>query len=155
MARTFRPLGLVAALLAAGCNLDNPEPTREIVWADAETEELARRACYDCHSNETHWPWYSYAPVVGSFVAKDVHRARCHMNFSHWDRPNEDAYDAPEKILEKEMPLASYRAAHKEARLTDEERQRLAEGFLRTFQSDPPVDGGDPCEDDDDGVFDD
>lgn len=155
MARTFRPLGLVAALLAAGCNLDNPEPTREIVWADAETEEIARRACYDCHSNETHWPWYSYAPVVGSLVAKDVHRARCHMNFSHWDRPNENAYDAPEKILEKEMPLASYRAAHKEARLTDEERQRLAEGFLATLRSDPPIDGGDPCEDDDDGVFDD
>ena len=147
MPRTIAAVTLAALL--AGCKLDNPPATRDIQWADAETEALARRACYDCHSNETHWPWYSHAPVVGSLVAKDVHQARCHMNFSHWDRPNEDAWEAPEKLLDREMPLAMYLAAHKEARLTDDERQQLADGFLRTFATDPPVEGGDPCEDDD------
>lgn len=134
------------ALLMLSCKLDNPEITREIVWIDAETEALARRACYDCHSNETHWPWYSRAPIVGSLVASDVHRGRCHMNFSQWDRPNEEAWEAPEKVLEGEMPLAMYLTAHKEARLTDEERSRLAEGLAATFQEDPPLEG-EACDD--------
>ena len=136
---------LVLALLV-GCRLDNPPTTRDIVWADAETEALARRACYDCHSNETHWPWYARAPVVGSIVAGDVHRGRCHMNFSEWDGPNEEAWDAPDEVRDGDMPLGMYTAAHEEAQLTPDERDRLAAGLAATFAADPPREG-EACED--------
>jgi hypothetical protein len=136
---------LLLPLLVA-CKLDNPRTTRDIVWSDPETEALARRACYDCHSNDTHWPWYSNVPVVGNLVAGDVHRGRCHMNFSEWDGPNEEAEEAPEEVREGEMPLGMYTAAHPEARLTPEEREQLAQGLARTFAADPPR-AGEACED--------
>lgn len=137
---------LLALLILTACKHDNPPTTREVVWSDAETEALARRACYDCHSNETHWPWYSWMPVVGSLVTSDVHRGRCHLNFSEWDRFYDDAAEAPEKVREKEMPLGMYLAAHREARLTEAEREQLAAGLARTLRDDPPV-GPEACED--------
>ena len=122
---------------------------REIVWADAETEALARRACYDCHSHETDWKTLHRLPILNSLVRSDVKRGRCKMNFSAWDGPNEEAWEAPSAVLDGEMPLALYTASHGEARLTDEERRQLADGLMRTFADDPPQDG-EGCEDDDD-----
>lgn len=135
------------ALTLVGCKLDNPPITQEIHWDSERTEELARRACYDCHSNETKWPWTSYVPIVGSIVASDVHNARCHMNFSAWDRGNEDAWDAADEIRDGEMPLGAYTMMHKAARLSDAELEELAQGFERTLALDPPR-SGEPCEDD-------
>jgi hypothetical protein len=45
---------------------------------------MLRRACYDCHSNETQWPWYSRVPGLGNMLARDVRRARATFNFSEW-----------------------------------------------------------------------
>lgn len=144
-----RPV-LCVLVLSVGCGLpDNPPITREIQWVDAETEELARRACYDCHSNETVWKGSHRWPVVNSIVRSDVKRGRCHMNLSEWDGPNEDAWDAPEELLDGDMPLGMYLKTHKHARLTDDEIVRLAEGFEATFALDPPLDG-EACEDEDD-----
>lgn len=136
----------MVALWLGACRHDNPTTTREVVWADATTEALARRACYDCHSNETHWPWYSWMPIAGSLVTSDVHRGRCELNFSEWDRFYDDASEAPEKVREKEMPLGMYLAAHRDARLTDAERETLAKGLAETFRTDPPV-GPRACDD--------
>ncbi|MCB9677997.1 MAG: heme-binding domain-containing protein [Alphaproteobacteria bacterium] len=134
-------------LLAIGCALpDNPPVTREIEWIDAETEALARRACYDCHSNETVWKGGHRVPVVNSLVRSDVKRGRCKMNFSEWDGPNEDAWDAPSELLDGEMPLGLYLKTHEHARLTDDEVQALADGLNATFELDPPLDG-ERCED--------
>lgn len=125
---------------------ENPPVEREIAWVDAETEALARRACYDCHSNETVWKGTHRIPVVNSIVRGDVKRARCKMNFSAWDGPNEEAWDAPDEVLDGDMPLPSYLQTHAPARLTDDERLLLAEGLLATFELDPPRDG-ERCED--------
>lgn len=139
---------LALALLSAACGLpDNPPVEREITWVDAETEDLARRACYDCHSNETEWKSGHRVPIVNGMVKKHVREGRCHMNFSDWDGPNEAAWDAPEEVLDGEMPLRSYSRFHAPARLTDAERVALADGLARTFEIDPPVDG-EGCEDD-------
>lgn len=140
------PRVAAAAALALACRYDNPPVTREIVWADAETEALARRACYDCHSNETAWPWYAWSPILGSFVTRDVHRGRCDVNFSEWDRPNEDALAGPALVRSGEMPLALYTVTHRDARLTPAEREALADGLHRTFDADPPV-LGEACAD--------
>ena len=146
-----RATPLLTALLLVGCKLDNPPVTQSITWDSERTEELARRACYDCHSNETKWPWTSYVPILGSIVASDVHRARCHMNFSEWDGPNEEAWDAPDEIRDGDMPLGAYTMMHSKARLTDEELDALARGFELTFAIDPPL-PGEACDEDRDSV---
>ncbi len=143
---------LFMLLVATGCALpDNPPVTQEIAWVDQETEDLARRACYDCHSNETVWLPVHRLPIIHGIVVGDVERGRCHMNFSTWDLGNEDAWDAPDELLDGDMPLPFYVQHHEEADLTDAERRRLAEGLRATFELDPPKDG-EPCEgaDDDD-----
>ena len=83
---------------------------------------------------------------MNSIVRSDVRRARCHMNFSAWDGPNEDAWEAPEALLDGEMPLRMYVRSHEEARLTDAEIVALAEGLEATFLLDPPL-PGEPCDD--------
>lgn len=45
---------------------------------------MLRRACYDCHSNETKWPWYSRVPGLGNMLVRDVTNARATFNFSEW-----------------------------------------------------------------------
>jgi hypothetical protein len=135
-------------LLLVACRYDNPPATREIAWIDQETEDLARVACYDCHSNETDWKWYHHAPIVGSLVTGEVHRARCELNFSHWDFAQDDAWEAPEKVREGEMPLGGYTTFHPDAKLTDDEREILAAGLEATFEADPPLEHGrELCED--------
>ena len=136
---------VLAAVSAVACRHDNPPTTREIRWADPATAARARRSCYDCHSNETHWAWTSYTPLVGNLIVSDVHRGRAAMNFSEWDRPQDDAEEAPEKVREGEMPLKLYLLAHADARMSDAEREAFAAGLARTFAADPPR-GGEAAE---------
>ena len=71
-------LTLLPVLFTLACGLpENPGVVREIQWADAQTEALARRACYDCHSNETHWKDSHRWPIVNSLVRSDIKRGRC------------------------------------------------------------------------------
>jgi hypothetical protein len=63
----------------------NPPVTSEVP-ASPEARAVLRRACYDCHSNETVWPWYSKVAPVSWLVARDVHKGREELNFSTWDR---------------------------------------------------------------------
>lgn len=117
----------------------NPPVTREIRWNAPETAEIARRACYDCHSNETVWPWYAYVAPVSWRVAEHVEHGREHMNFSEWDTPNEDADEIVEVLEEGEMPLPDYLRLHAEARLTDEELEAFIQGVEATLWNDPPL----------------
>lgn len=121
----------------------NPPVTREIRWDSDATRDLARRSCYDCHSNETEWPWYASVAPASWLVAGDVAEGRTHLNFSTWDHPNE----GPDKIIEMiesgEMPLRKYVLAHPGARLSDEARAALVRGLRATLASDPPVEEAD------------
>ncbi len=102
------------------------------IGTSAEIKEILRRACYDCHSNETKWPWYSYVAPMSWFVAGHVDDARGHLNYSEWP-----AFDLEEQehlfeemwemLSEGEMPLKSYTLIHRDARLTDGERDVLLE----------------------------
>ena len=117
------------ALLLLACVHQNPPVTREIRWVDEQTAALARRACYDCHSNETVWPWYSHLPGVSGLVRRDVESAREELNFSTWDRPFHEAHEAPEALAEGEMPLPLYLRHHPEARLQPAEKAALIAGL--------------------------
>jgi len=148
------PLRLVLLLSLLGCAHKNPPVTREIRWDSPKTQALARRACYDCHSNETVWPWYAAVPVVSTLVRKDVERGREQMNFSTWDQPQDEADDAPEELAEGEMPLPLYLRFHEEAQLSAAEKRALIAGLRATLAADPPR-GGEGDEDDEDDEDDD
>jgi hypothetical protein len=119
----------------------NP-PVEEEVPAPSEVRAVLKRACYDCHSNESKWPWYSRVAPVSWLVARDVHEGREEMNFSAWNRlPPEkqrkrfrQSWDLVEK---GEMPLWFYVPLHPEAKLSEADRLLLKKWALSmTEQSD-------------------
>jgi len=117
----------------------NPPLTREIRWTSGQARGLARDACYDCHSNETDWPWYAYVAPVSWWIVDHVNDGRRHLNFSEWDKPNEDADEIISQVATGEMPFPDYLRLHPEARLSSEETQDLIDGLSRTLENDPPV----------------
>jgi hypothetical protein len=85
---------------------------------------VVRRACYDCHSSETRWPWYSRVAPMSWLVVSDVKGARKQLNFSRWGRYNAfDRADLLDKMCDQiskhHMPLWQYRLVHADARLSD------------------------------------
>jgi hypothetical protein len=112
----------------------NPPVAAEPAWDSPETRALARRACFDCHSNETEWPLYSNVAPVSWLVQHDVVEGRAALNFSEGQRPQEEADDAAEEVREGEMPLPIYTLIHGHARLSGPERERLARGLELTLR---------------------
>ena len=111
----------------------NPPVRVEPKWNNPVTRELAVRACFDCHSNQTVWPWYSYVAPASWLVQRHVEEGREELNFSEWDLPQDEAEEAAEEVLEGNMPMRNYVWLHPEAKLTDSERQALARGLEATF----------------------
>jgi hypothetical protein len=120
-----------ALLLIQGIPLDrNNPPVESEVPAPPEVRRILERACYDCHSHETEWPWYGYVAPFSWLVAHDVSEAREHLNFSAWGR-----YDAKkqrkklaevwEEVEEGEMPLWYYLPLHPEARLGEADLRQI------------------------------
>jgi len=134
-------LGLFGAFLAIqlvpyGRTHANPPVTGEPTWDAPETRALAKQACFDCHSNETEWPAYASIAPASWLVQHDVDEGRAVLNFSEWTRPQEEAKEASEEVLEGEMPPAAYMLVHAHARLTPADRDRLARGLARTLGQD-------------------
>jgi hypothetical protein len=122
----------IAALAAAQLvpvSRQNP-PVQQEVPAPPQVREVLRRSCYDCHSNETRWPWYSRVAPVSWLVAYDVRHARGHANFSTWDKYDEKKRadildDIWQEVRDHEMPLFYYLPLHPQARLSDVDRELL------------------------------
>ena len=121
----------------------NPPVEAEISLPDG-VRGIVRKACYDCHSHETRWPWYSYVAPVSWLVHRDVEHAREHMNFSMWG-----SYDSgeqaelldeiAEEVEERAMPLPIYLSLHSEARLTNDERRAIVEWAEAAEQAASPT----------------
>jgi hypothetical protein len=129
--------GLLATLLAIqlvpyGRDHVNPPVRSEPSWDSPSTRALARQACFDCHSNETTWPSYASIAPMSWLVQRDVNEGRAVLNFSEWQRPQEEAGEAAEVVLEREMPPAAYRLMHADARLSAADLERLARGLAKT-----------------------
>jgi len=122
-------LVLVAQVVPYGRDHSNPPVIAEPSWNSATTRSLAERACFDCHSNQTRWPWYSHVAPMSWLVQNHVDEGRRELNFSEWNRGNSEAADAAEAVREGEMPPRSYVLLHPEARLTAAERELLAQGL--------------------------
>jgi hypothetical protein len=119
----------VLQLLPLGRPGESPPVRTEPIWPSAEARALAVRACFDCHSNETKWPWYAHIAPISWLAVHNVDEGREHLNFSEWDRPQKEAHEASEELLEGEMPLAIYLPFHPEARLSDTEKKVLADAL--------------------------
>ncbi len=122
-------------LVPYGRTHSNPPVTQEPYWDSPRTRELAQRACFDCHSNETRWPWYANLAPFSWVVQRDVEAARNVINFSEWDRPYDLAPYAGQSVLFGNMPPTKYRMAHPEADLTKEETRELVHGLDITLHA--------------------
>jgi hypothetical protein len=117
-------------LVPYGWRHPNPPVTQAATWSDDDAEALARAACYDCHSNETDWPVYSYVAPMSWLVRSDVEAGRDALNLSELDQGgDEELGDAADTIEDGEMPPQQYQLLHPGARLSDEEKARLIAAF--------------------------
>lgn len=120
---------LLLQLVPYGWSKPNPPVVQDAPWPDAESAQLARDACYDCHSNETVWPVYSYVAPMSWLVRRDVEEGRDELNFSEWGDAAGELDDAVETLIEGEMPPSQYTVLHPAARLSDAEVDRLVEAL--------------------------
>jgi hypothetical protein len=123
---------VVAAFLAiqlVPVERTNP-PVETEVPAPPEVRAVLRRACYDCHSHETRWPWYSRVAPASWLIGHDVREGREELNFSTWNRlaskkQVKAMQESWEEVEEGEMPPWFYLPPHPEARLSPEDREVL------------------------------
>lgn len=123
----------VLQLVPYGRARSNPPVIQEPAWDSPRTRELAKRACFDCHSNETRWPWYARIAPMSWVLQRDVEAGRSVMNFSEWTRPYALAPAAPPEVIRREMPPAKYRLLHADAHLSEDEKLELARGLEATL----------------------
>jgi hypothetical protein len=115
-------VGLLALLQVGQCERTNPPVTGDIE-TPPDVKALLRRACYDCHSNETRWRWYAYVAPVSWLLYRDVADGRRHMNFSEWDKVPVDKRQKREaacgrEVASGDMPLWFYLPLHPAAKLS-------------------------------------
>ena len=129
--------GLLGAVLIQfvpfGHTHTDPAGRKEPAWNAPQTRELVRRACYDCHSNETAWPWYSNVAPVSWLLQRDVDGGRSHLNFSEWDHPQPHAKDVAEQVKGDGMPPWFYLPMHPAAKLSGAEKQALIDGAEKSL----------------------
>lgn len=132
-------LAVVAVLVVAqavpyGRDHSNPPVTGEPAWATPETRELVVRACFDCHSNEVEWPWYSNIAPISWATWDHVQEGRDAVNYSEWDRPQDEGDESLEEVKKGSMPPPYYTVLglHSAAKLTPDELSALITGLANT-----------------------
>ncbi len=128
----------------------NPPVVAEPQWDSPQTRELAKRACFDCHSNETTWPAYTRIAPISWLATLDTVRGRRHLNFSEWgiaqsrgegsefgegdEGGGRGGGEIGEVIADGSMPPSLYLTTHPAARLTDAEKQQLIDGLQASLK---------------------
>lgn len=123
---------LFVAIQFARAERTNP-PVHGRLVAPPEVEDPIRRACFDCHSNETRWPWYTGVAPFSWVATHDVSAGRQRLNFSDWtdyasdpETKNHKLEEIVQSIARGDMAPWYYRALHAEARLRHDERDLIA-----------------------------
>jgi len=125
-------LAVLVAIQFVPVSRDNGPGTVDAVAAPPEVTALLRRACANCHTGATEWPWYSRVAPVSWLVVHDAHHGREHLDFATLPAaaPKKKAKlfgEIAEEVGEGGMPLYYYRWLHPEARLTDAERKAIVD----------------------------
>jgi len=122
---------LAIQLVPYGRDHTNPKVVSEPPWDSPATRATAVIACFDCHSNQTVWPWYSNIAPISWLVQRDVDEGRNHLNFSDWRAGQGHA--AAGKVSSGQMPPFQYLLAHPEARLSEADKAAFIDGLVATF----------------------
>jgi hypothetical protein len=121
--------GILIQFLPYGHDHTNPPVTVEPQWDSQQTRDLATRTCYDCHSNQTTWPWYSNIAPVSWLIQHDVEEGRSRLNFSEWNQPQREVDNAARQVQRGAMPPSYYGIMHPTANLTPDDKQALIQGL--------------------------
>lgn len=143
MIRTYLRYALFAVVAGLvvlqffGANLppQEPRPSTDLIGSNEVPDAIAsilQTSCYDCHSVETRYPWYSRVAPVSWLVAKDVREGRDEMNLSEWTdlakrKKIKNLENIKDEVLEGHMPMPIYLVVHWDAKLTDEQRKQIAD----------------------------
>ena len=126
-------------LVPYGHDRSAPPDGTPVAWDSPKTQGLAERACFDCHSNQTQWPWYASIAPVSWLIQNHVEEGREALNFNAFEPGREEvaeaAGEASESVAKGEMPPRDYLLMHPEARLTASEKRALMTGLDATFAS--------------------
>jgi mono/diheme cytochrome c family protein len=120
-------------LVPFGRNHTNPPIVQEPQWDNPTTRQLAKEHCFQCHSNETEWPWYSNIAPASWLIYNDVAEGRHKFNFSDWGNNPGELDELTEVIQSGEMPPIQYWVAHPDSRLTDAQKQTFITGLQATL----------------------
>ena len=115
-----------------GVSQDNPDDLIKNVEVPIEISIILKSTCYDCHSNETNYPWYANIAPIKWLVYDDVKSAREELNFSEWNvltkmEMTEILDDISSEVLDGEMPLKIYPLMHPKAKLSKADREAVSE----------------------------
>ena len=102
----------------------------QVLEVPKEVSEILSIACYDCHSNQIRYPWYSKVAPVSFLISHDIDEGKDELNFSEWGdfsdkRKKKKMEEIGEEVEEEKMPLPIYTITHGDARLTDAQREML------------------------------
>ncbi len=134
-------LFILIQLIPYGKDHANPPFANEPAWTNPQTRALAKRACFDCHSNETVWPWYSNIAPISWLIQHDVQEGRQVVNFSEWNTRTTNSRgfsrlnEVSEVILRNSMPPFYYVLIHADAGLTTTEKDQLILGLQSILAS--------------------
>ncbi len=114
--------------------IDTSKDLISITAPDVETTDILKKACYDCHSNQPTFPWYTNVAPVSWWIKHHIDEGRHHLNFSEWStfsakKKNHKIEECVEMLESNEMPMNSYTCMHKEAKLTNDQRLALVNYF--------------------------
>lgn len=104
----------------------NP-PVQSDINAPENVKAIFKKACYDCHSNETNWAWYTKVAPASFLAVKDVKDGRRHLNFSEWNLNKESKHKEEiwDELREEQMPPWQYKIFHSQAKLSQEEKDLI------------------------------
>jgi hypothetical protein len=126
------------------------DPAKDFILLNQPGEELGnllKNSCYDCHSNQASYPWYTNIAPVSWWIKHHINEGSEHLNFSEWStyssrKADHKLKECVEMLEESEMPLSSYVLMHGDAALSAEQSKQLTDylSSLRTFESEKPKD---------------
>jgi hypothetical protein len=124
---------LAIQIVPYGRTASNPPITSEPEWDIKATRDLAVRACFDCHSNETAYPWYSRVAPVSWWTQNHIEEGRDDLNFSEWSWSYDEIDEIAESVMDGEMPPNYYTLIPGDRNLSERERENLIRGLISTF----------------------
>ena len=127
-------LFLLIQLIPFGHNRTNPPVVSEPNWSSPQARTLVKEHCFQCHSNETNWTWYSNIAPGSWLIAYDVTKGRHEFNFSDWKNHPGKLEKMVETIQEGEMPPIQYWIVHPSSRMDEQQKQELIDALRSSIQ---------------------